>query len=85
MHFTYRTRGTCSQQILFDVDGKTVRTIEFIGGCNGNLQGISRLVEGMKAEDAIERMRGIRCGFKNTSCPDQLSIALTEALAQEKQ
>ena len=85
MHFTYRTRGTCSQQILFDVDGKTVRNIEFIGGCNGNLQGISRLVEGMKAEDAIARMRGIRCGFKNTSCPDQLAIALGEALAQDKQ
>ena len=54
-------------------------------GCNGNLQGISRLVEGMKAEDAIARMRGIRCGFKNTSCPDQLAIALGEALAQDKQ
>ena len=85
MHFTYRTKGTCSQEILFDVDGKTVKNIEFIGGCNGNLQGISRLVEGMKAEDAIARMRGIRCGFKNTSCPDQLAIALGEALAQDKQ
>ena len=56
-----------------------------IGGCIGNLQGFSRLVEGMKAEDAIARMRGIRCGFKNTSCPDQLAIALGEALAQDKQ
>ena len=79
MHFTYRTKGTCSQEILFDVDGKTVKNIEFIGGCNGNLQGISSLVRGMKATDAIERMRGIRCGFKSTSCPDQLAQALREA------
>ena len=85
MHFTYRTRGTCSQQILFDVDGKTVRNIEFIGGCNGNLQGIGRLVEGMPVNEVIARLRGIRCGFKNTSCPDQLAIALGEALAQDKQ
>lgn len=84
MHFTYRTKGTCSQEILFDVDGKTVKNIEFIGGCNGNLQGIASLVRGMKATDAIERMRGIRCGFKPTSCPDQLSIALEKALEEEK-
>ena len=76
MHFTYRTKGTCSQEILFDVDGKTVKNIEFIGGCNGNLQGISKLVEGMSAEDAISRLKGIKCGFKPTSCPDQLAIAL---------
>ena len=82
MHFTYRTRGTCSQQILFDVDGKTVRNIEFIGGCNGNLQGISRLVVGMDAQEAIRRMRGIQCGFKPTSCPDQLATALEQALQQ---
>ena len=82
MHFTYRTRGTCSQQILFDVDGKTVRNIEFIGGCNGNLQGISRLVVGMDAQEAIRRMKGIQCGFKPTSCPDQLATALEQALQQ---
>ena len=85
MHFTYRTKGTCSQEILFDVDGKTVKNIEFIGGCNGNLQGISRLVIGMKAEDAIARMQGIHCGGKPTSCPDQLSIALTQALEKARQ
>ena len=78
MHFTYRTKGTCSQEILFDVDGKTVKNIEFIGGCNGNLQGISKLVEGMSAEDAISRLKGIKCGFKPTSCPDQLCKALHE-------
>lgn len=79
MHFTYRTRGTCSQQILFDVDGKTVRNIEFIGGCNGNLQGIGRLVEGMPVDEVISRLRGIRCGYKPTSCPDQLATALEQA------
>lgn len=84
MHFTYKTKGTCSQQILFDVDDGKLHNIEFIGGCNGNLQGISSLVRGMKATDAIERMRGIRCGFKPTSCPDQLSIALEKALEKEK-
>ena len=79
MHFTYRTRGTCSQQILFDVDGKTVRNIEFIGGCNGNLQGISKLVEGMDIDTVIERLDGIHCGMKETSCPDQLATALKQA------
>ena len=80
MHFTYRTKGTCSQEILFDVDGKTVKNIEFIGGCNGNLKGICRLVKGMKAEDVIDRMEGTLCGFRNTSCPDQIAITLEEAL-----
>lgn len=79
MHFTHRTRGTCSQQILFDVDGKTVRNIEFIGGCNGNLQGISKLVEGMDIDTVIERLDGIHCGMKETSCPDQLATALKQA------
>ena len=80
MHFTYRTKGTCSQEILFDVDGKTVKNIEFIGGCNGNLQGISRLLVGMPVQQAIERMEGVRCGSKLTSCPDQLAKALRQAL-----
>ena len=79
MHFTYRTKGTCSQEILFDVDGKTVKNIEFIGGCNGNLQGISKLVEGMDIDTVIERLDGIHCGMKETSCPDQLANALKKA------
>ena len=79
MVYNYRTKGVCSKEMN---DDHTIKSVEVIGGCNGNLQGISRLVEGMKAEDAIARIRGIRCGFKDTSCPDQLSIALTEALAQ---
>ena len=85
MIYNYRTKGVCSKEMHIELNDDHTIKHEVIGGCNGNLQGISRLVEGMKAEDAIERMRGIRCGFKNTSCPDQLSIALTEALAQEKQ
>ena len=78
MHFTYRTKGTCSQEILFDVDGKTVKNIEFIGGCNGNTKGISSLVKGMKVEDVIDRLQGIDCNGKGTSCPAQLAKALEE-------
>ena len=84
MEFDYRTKGTCSSNIHVVLDGRKVKDVVFTGGCNGNLQGISSLVRGMKATDAIERMRGIRCGFKPTSCPDQLSIALEKALEEEK-
>ena len=72
----YKTRGTCSTQIDIEVDGDIIKSVKFTGGCNGNLQGVSRLVEGMKAEDAIAKLRGIKCGFKPTSCPDQLSYAI---------
>ena len=84
MEFDYRTRGTCSSSIHVALDGRRVKRVAFTGGCNGNLQGISRLVIGMKAEDAIRRMQGIRCGGKASSCPDQLSIALTRALEKEE-
>lgn len=84
MTYVYRTKGVCSKEMRVELDSDhTVRHVDVIGGCHGNLQGISRLVEGMKAEDAIEKMRGIRCGAKPTSCPDQLSIALSEAIAQQ--
>ena len=83
MHFTYRTRGTCSQQILFDVDGKTVRNIEFIGGCNGNLQGISKLVEGKDIAEVCSILDGNTCGNRSTSCADQLCHALREAKSAE--
>ncbi len=76
----YNTRGTCSTQIELDVVDGLVRNVKFTNGCNGNLQGISKLVEGMKAEEAIEKLRGIKCGFKNTSCPDQLSYAIEQAM-----
>ena len=76
MHYEYKTKGTCSQRILFDIEDGIVRNLQYIGGCHGNLQGIAKLVEGMPAEEVIERVKGIRCGMKLTSCPDQLSKAL---------
>lgn len=79
MVYEYRTKGTCSSHISLEiVDGK-VHNVHFTGGCNGNSQGVSRLVEGMEVEEVISRMKGIRCGFKPTSCPDQLARALEEA------
>ena len=75
---TYATQGTCSREINFDVEDNKLRNVSFKGGCNGNLKGISSLVVGMKAEDAIARLKGIKCGFKPTSCPDQLARALEE-------
>lgn len=83
MTYHYTPRGVCSRDIAVDVEDGTIRRIEFRGGCHGNLQGISRLVEGMQAQEAVERLQGIRCGYKATSCPDQLSKALQIALAEE--
>lgn len=81
---TYQPKGVCSQKIDFDiVDGK-VTGVKFLGGCNGNTQGIARLVEGMDVNDAIARMEGIQCGFKKTSCPDQLAQALKGALNEAR-
>lgn len=78
----YRTKGTCASKIDLDMDrDHIIRSVRFTGGCNGNLQGISRLVVGRRAEDVIGTLEGIRCGFKNTSCPDQLAKALKECLA----
>ena len=82
MTYTYTPKGVCSRQMKVEVEDGVIRSVEILGGCSGNLQGISRLVVGMKAEDAIQRMEGVKCGFKDTSCPDQLSIALKEALKQ---
>ena len=81
MQYTFKTKGTCSQEIRFGIEDGKVVGVSFLGGCNGNLKGISQLVTGMKAEDVIERLEGTKCGFKNTSCPDQLSKALKEAIA----
>lgn len=80
MTFNYRPKGVCSQQIIIELNDDVIENLRVLGGCTGNLQGISALVRGMKAQDAIERLRGIRCGFKNTSCPDQIAKALEEAL-----
>lgn len=72
----YQPKGVCSTSIDIEVDNGIIKSVTFTGGCNGNLQGISKLVEGMNAQDAIARLKGIRCGFKSTSCPDQLAKAL---------
>ena len=72
----FQTKGTCSTTIDIEVNDGIIESVKFTGGCSGNLQGISALVKGMKTEDAIARLKGIRCGFKNTSCPDQLAQAL---------
>ena len=77
----YKTSGTCSRKIIFELDDEgKVHNVVFEGGCHGNLQGIGKLVEGMDASEVIKRVEGIKCGFKQTSCPDQLSKALTEAV-----
>lgn len=74
----YKTKGTCSTAIDIEMDGSTIKSVAFTGGCNGNLKGIASLVAGMDAKDAIGRLKGIRCGFKPTSCPDQLALALEQ-------
>ncbi len=79
MKTSYITHGTCSKQIDVEVENGIVKSVVFYGGCNGNLQGISSLVAGMKVEDVIVRLDGIRCGARSTSCPDQLCKALREA------
>lgn len=75
-HISYRTKGTCSRQIEIDLENGSIVSVKFIGGCAGNTQGVAALLVGMTVEDAIERLSGIRCGFKPTSCPDQLAQAL---------
>ena len=83
MTHTRRNRGTCSVQTLVELnDDHTIARIEVMGGCNGNLKGISQLLVGMKSEDAIARMKGTTCGFRPTSCPDQIALALEEALTK---
>ncbi len=84
MEYTYIPRGTCSRRMTVELEDGIIKKVDILGGCSGNLQGISSLITGMKAEDAIRKMRGISCGGKPTSCPDQLSIALEKALAQQK-
>ena len=81
MQYEYKTKGTCSQRIFFDVENGVVKNVQFVGGCNGNLKGIAALVEGMAVEEVIRRVEGIHCGMKATSCPDQLARALKEVNA----
>ena len=79
MRYEYKTKGVCSQKIFFDIENGKISNVQFLGGCNGNLQGISALVEGMPVDEVISRIEGIKCGMKPTSCPDQLAQALKEA------
>ena len=83
MQYSYKTKGTCSQEIRFELENGKVKNVAFLGGCNGNLKGISSLVEGMDVDEVITRVEGIHCGPKNTSCPDQLAQALKAAKAQQ--
>ena len=82
MAYQYRPRGVCSQGITFELEDGRVKNVRFVGGCSGNTQGVSRLVEGMPAEEAVRRLSDIRCGMKATSCPDQLARAIREAMAE---
>ncbi|MCQ2307020.1 MAG: TIGR03905 family TSCPD domain-containing protein [Bacteroidales bacterium] len=84
MKYQYGTEGTCSQAVEFEIEDGILRNVQFHGGCNGNTQGVARLVEGMRAEDVVARLEGIRCGFKPTSCPDQLSRAIKFALDKKE-
>lgn len=79
MEYRFKPQGVCSQEMIIELDGDVIKKVKIIGGCAGNTVGVSRLIEGMKIDEAIKRLKGIPCGFKTTSCPDQLSIALEEA------
>ncbi len=83
MAYVYQNKGTCSVQTEVTLNpDHTIASVKVLGGCNGNLKGITSLLQGMKAEDAIARMQGLKCGYKNTSCPDQIALALKGALAE---
>ena len=82
--FTFYPEGVCSMMIEIELEGEIIKDVVFTGGCNGNLSGISKLIKGMNAEEVIEKLEGTRCGFKDTSCPDQLSKALRQALNEMK-
>lgn len=83
MDYKYKTRGTCAREISFQLEEGIIKNVSFFGGCNGNLKGIAALVDGKKAEEVIPLIKGLKCGFKPTSCPDQLALALTEALNEQ--
>lgn len=83
MKFQYYTEGTCARNIIVEMNDDIIESVQFIGGCNGNLKGIAALVKGQKAQDVINTLKGIHCGSKSTSCPDQLALALEEYLARK--
>ena len=82
MSYVYKTKGTCSTEIELELEGNVVHNVKFTGGCSGNTQGVAKLTEGMDADEVISRLEGIRCGFKPTSCPDQLAKAIREAIGK---
>ena len=84
MQYQFQPKGVCPQRILFDLDGDVVRNIRFIGGCSGNTQGVAALAEGLTVDEIEKKLGGIRCGFKPTSCPDQLAKAVRAAKAQSE-
>ncbi|MPM49849.1 hypothetical protein SDC9_96582 [bioreactor metagenome] len=84
MRYKYETKGTCSKLIEFTVEDGILKDVKYTGGCNGNLQGISGLVEGMRVEDVIDKLKGLSCGMKSTSCPDQLARALSVVIEKQK-
>lgn len=83
MRYTYKTQGTCSTEISFDIEGNVVTNIRFSGGCNGNLKGLSILADGMTVEEITKKLSGLTCGFKRTSCPDQLAKAVIKAYNEQ--
>ena len=84
MRYTYKTQGVCSMEISFDIDGNVISNVEFVGGCNGNLKAVSKLVEGTTVEYIEEKLKGNTCGRRNTSCADQLAKAVREAYEKQK-
>ena len=84
MEYRYEPEGVCSQEMIIEVDGDTIKKVTIQGGCAGNTVGVSRLIEGMKIQEAIKRLKGIQCGYKGTSCPDQLAIALEKIVESKK-
>lgn len=85
MKYDFTPKGVCSRGIHVELDGDVIRSVKFDGGCNGNTQGVAALAVGMTVDEYVKRCKGIKCGFKNTSCPDQLALALEEALAEQKE
>lgn len=83
MEYRYEPQGVCSREMIFDIEDGIIKSLQIVGGCDGNTKGISKLVVGMKLEDVIEKLKGIQCGYKGTSCPDQLSKALEKYLIEE--
>jgi uncharacterized protein (TIGR03905 family) len=83
LEYKYKTRGTCSSEMIIELDGDIIKSVKIIGGCNGNTKGICALVQGMDTNEVIRRFKGIQCGFKATSCPDQLANALLAAQKQQ--